>query len=389
MARFLFVVPPFAGHVNPTVGVAGELSDLGHEVAWAAHPSAVRPLLPPGADLLPLDEGVDASLLASLQREAHSVRGLSGLKFLWERVLIPLARGMEAGVEEAVRAFRPDVLAVDQQALAGAVVARRLGVPWATLATTSAGITDPLEGLPKVRDWIEGLLDGLRRDAGLEGGRLDRSDHLVLVFSTRALVGQTAPFPKHLHFVGPSLGARGDPSPFPWEALEPRRRILVSLGTVNAERGGRFFRVVAEAVASLDVQAVLVAPPELAPQGSARLLVRPRVPQLELLPRVDAVVCHAGHNTVCETLAEGLPLVVAPITDDQPVIADQVVRAGAGLRVRFGRVRGPELARAIARVLDEPAFREAAERIKASFAEAGGAPRAASLLAELAAPRSG
>ncbi len=28
MSRFLFVVPPLAGHINPTVGVAAALDDL-------------------------------------------------------------------------------------------------------------------------------------------------------------------------------------------------------------------------------------------------------------------------------------------------------------------------------------------------------------------------
>jgi MGT family glycosyltransferase len=116
----------------------------------------------------------------------------------------------------------------------------------------------------------------------------------------------------------------------------------------------------------------------------ANFLQRPYVPQLALLPRVDAVVCHGGHNTTCEALAHGLPLVIAPIKDDQPIVADQVVAAGAGLRIKFGRVQPDELRAAVTRVLAEPAFRAAAERVRASFAAAGGAEAAATALAELA-----
>jgi UDP:flavonoid glycosyltransferase YjiC (YdhE family) len=108
------------------------------------------------------------------------------------------------------------------------------------------------------------------------------------------------------------------------------------------------------------------------------------VPQLALLPHVDAVVCHAGHNTTCEALANGLPLVVAPIKDDQPIVADQVVAAGAGVRVKFGRVGADELYSAVRRVLDEPSFRDAAERVRVSFATAGGAAAAAIALEALA-----
>jgi UDP:flavonoid glycosyltransferase YjiC (YdhE family) len=97
------------------------------------------------------------------------------------------------------------------------------------------------------------------------------------------------------------------------------------------------------------------------------------------------VVSHAGHNTVCEALAHGLPLVVAPIRDDQPIIAGQVEAAGAGVRVRFGRVTAAGLRVAIDRVLSDPDLRAAAARLQASFAAAGGAPAAAAHLEQLAA----
>ncbi len=106
----------------------------------------------------------------------------------------------------------------------------------------------------------------------------------------------------------------------------------------------------------------------------------PHVPQLDLMPRLSAVVSHGGNNTVCEALAHGVPLVVAPVRDDQPVIGEQVVRTGAGLRVRFGRVSAPALRESIVSVLDEPSFRVAARRLRGDFAAAGGAVAAADRL---------
>lgn len=101
------------------------------------------------------------------------------------------------------------------------------------------------------------------------------------------------------------------------------------------------------------------------------------MPQLALLHRVAAIVCHAGHNTVVEALAHGLPLVLAPIRDDQPVVAQQVVRAGAGVQIRFGRIRADGLSAAVRSVLDEPGYSLRAQEIQASFTAAGGAPLAA------------
>ena len=35
MSRYLFVVPPMVGHVNPSIAVGRELLARGHDVAWA------------------------------------------------------------------------------------------------------------------------------------------------------------------------------------------------------------------------------------------------------------------------------------------------------------------------------------------------------------------
>lgn len=116
------------------------------------------------------------------------------------------------------------------------------------------------------------------------------------------------------------------------------------------------------------------------------VIVRPHVPQLDLLARADAVVCHAGHNTVCETLWHGLPLVLAPIRDDQPIVAGQVVDAGAGVRVRFRRVDAARLGAAIETVLDDAGgHRAVAESIGRSLRAAGGRSAAADHLERIAA----
>ncbi|MFE9561501.1 glycosyltransferase [Streptomyces sp. NPDC006487] len=389
--RVLFTVPPLAGHVNPTVAVGGELAARGHEVAWTGPPGALARLLPEHARILSAgaEAGGDYAMMHARWRD---LRGVGALRFLWEEALVPLARAMLPGVVRAVGAFRPDLVVADQQALAGPVAARRLGVPWVTSASTSAELTLPFADFPKVGEWVAAQIAGLLAECGADpepaAGPWDPrfSERLVLVFSSRELVGWERKFPPHYAFVGPAFGARPSLPGFPWERLDPeRRRVLVSLGTLNQEAGGRFYGAVLGAAERLDkeVQLVLVAPAALVGAVPGNVLLRDSVPQLELLRHLDAVVCHGGHNTVCEALAHGLPLVVAPIRDDQPIVARQVVEAGAGVRVRFGRTRAEELRDALTAVLDEPGHRRGARRIQASFAAAGGAAAAADRLEEL------
>lgn len=391
MSRFLFVVPPLSGHVNPTVSVGRELVRRGHDVAWTGLPGAVDPLLPPGALFLPAGSPEAMGHVDDLRQRSQGLRAAAAFKFLWENVLLPLGRAMVDGVDEVVERWCPDVLVVDQQTLAGAVVARRRGLRWATSATTSAELVDALAGLPRAEQWVEEQLEAFQAEVGVPPEQRSNhgvrfSPHLVLVFSSRRLVGEERPFPGHYSFVGPSISDRPELDDFPWGWLDPDRpHVLVSLGTVNTEAGDRFYQVAAEALGGEDLQAVFVAPPDRL-RVAPNILVRERVPQLALLPHLRAVVCHGGHNTTCEALAHGLPLVVAPIRDDQPVVADQVVRAGAGVRVRFGRVLAPELRRAVRSVLDEPAYRAAADEVRQSFLAAGGALAAAVRLESLCAP---
>jgi MGT family glycosyltransferase len=395
VSRVLITVPPLTGHVNPTVSLGGELSARGHEVAWAGLPRVVDELLAPGSAFLPVVGDLDQSAFDEMHRQGAGLRGAAALKFLWEGFLIPYARATVAALSTVVDTFEPDLLVVDQQDVAGAVVARRTGLPWATSATTSAELADPLAALPKVDEWVRGQLIALQIEHGVDAARaahgdLRFSDQLVVAFTTEALAGpvsgRAADARSGIRFVGPSLVGRVDDTPFPWEWLEgPDPAVLVSLGTVNADTGSRFFATVVDALRGAAVRAVVVAPPELVPSArdADNVLVRPRVPQLAVLDRVDAVVSHGGHNTVCESLARGLPLVLAPIRDDQPIVADQVVRAGAGLRVKFGRVGPEQLAGAVHQVVTDPSFKEAAESVRASFVQAGGAGSAADAVEEL------
>jgi MGT family glycosyltransferase len=387
VSQFLFVVPPLVGHILPTVALGQELGGRGHQVCWVGHTETVSPLLPPGARLIPVAADCGGQLLAQFRRRPLGMRGAAAFRFLWADFLIPLAASMVPGVAAAVDEFAPDVLVVDQHALAGALVARQHGLPWATSATTSAELTDLFATAPKLGAWTRQLLADFQRSYAVSDPvDLRFSDHLVLAFTTATLAGPVCDFPGHYVFVGPAMGARTGGPEFPWSWLRTdRQHVLVSLGTVNQKVGQRFFATAVQAVEPLAdrLQAILVAPPGLIPRSPDHVLVREFVPQLDLLPQLHAVVSHAGHNTVCEALAHSVPLVVAPIRDDQPVIARQVVNARAGVRVHFSRVGATELRNAITTVLDDPSYRAAARRVQTSFTTAGGAAAAADHLEKL------
>lgn len=388
MSRFLFVVPPLAGHVYPAAGVAGALAGRGHDVAWAGSEARLRPMIGPDATVYPTGMRL---------HRGRSDLGTAAVKSLWEGFVIPLARFTLPAVDKAVEDYRPDVLAVDQHALAGALAAQRHGLPWATMCPSAMELTQPLRRLPKVDAWLRGLLAALEDEAGLPHDTsrdLRFSPYLVIAFTSTALTGD-AVFPGHFALVGPSLSARPGGAGFPWDRLDPQRRhVLVTVGTLAqdiAAESTDFYARAAQALQPLGdrVQGVVIAPAGVIPGSADHLLTVEHAPVLGLLPHLDAVVCHGGLNIVCETLSQAVPLVIAPIRHDQPIIAAQVAAAGAGIRVRFGRVTPDQLRAAVTAVLDEPSYRAAARGISGSFAAAGGAQAAAERLEKLSQPPHG
>lgn len=361
MTRFLFVVPPLTGHIAPLIGVAERLRSRGEEVMWVG----------------------DGQKLRSRPPEQ---RGFAALRSLWTDFLVPLAEAMVPEVEGAVAAFRPDVLVVDQQALAGALVAERSGLPWATSASTSSELSDPLAGMPKVAAWLDALMADLRRRYGGSDslGDLRFSPYLVLAFTTPELAG-TPHVQAPVAFVGPSLPPSDPGSQAAMPLIDPAKPLVyAALGTVNAEAGGRFLAACAQALGDRPgLQAVLADPQGLIPRPPANVRTVAYARQQEIIAAADAVICHGGHNTVCEALAFGVPLVVAPIRDDQPIVAEQVVRAGAGVRVRFDRAGASQIGGALDAVLNDPRYRAGAARIRDSFRAAGGSRAAADRLAAL------
>jgi zeaxanthin glucosyltransferase len=379
VSRFLFVTLPLVGHVNPALGLARELTARGHDVAWAGSEMSLRPMVGPDATIFPTG--------SRLFREQGGA-GMAAFKSLWTRFIAPYNKFILPGVDRAVQDFGPDVLLVDQHAAAGAIVAHRHGLPWVTVVCSAMELTDPYRALPRITDWTRAHLAKLWADAGMPADEfldLRLSPYLAIGFTTTALTAHPA-LPERVRLVGPALTERPGAPVFPFELLDPdRQHVLVTMGTLAEELATDFYTRAVDALRPLGdrLQAVVVAPPQDLPDPPDHVLVAPAVPMLTLLPHMDAVVSHGGLNTVTETLANGIPLVVAPIRHDQPVVAAQVVAAGAGVRVRFRRVRAAELAAAVTTVLDDPSYRAAAGRVADSFRRAGGATEAALLVERL------
>jgi len=380
VSRFLFVPVPVVARLWPAVAIGDALAADGHEVAWCGPESNLGPLLGPGATIYPTGK--------RSYREFHQ-SGTAAVRELWDEYVVPLNRFIQGPVDRAVAEYQPDVVVADQYALAGALAAYKQGVRWASLCAGVLELTPPA-GEPGLQEFVRSRLQQAWERAGLPADdRVDLrfSPYLVIATTSAALTGPV-PMPDNCVLVGAALGPRRTDPGFDWDWLDPgRRHVLITAGTLSAHLVHGF---VPRMMAALEpmagrVQAVLNASAELLPDPPPHVLVTPRIPMLELMPRLDAVVCTGGQSTVNEALVYGVPLVVAPIRLGELSVAEQVTRAGAGIAVSFAEATPAQLAAAVKALLDEPGYRTQARRIGGEFAVAGGTGTAAARLVTLAA----
>jgi UDP:flavonoid glycosyltransferase YjiC (YdhE family) len=106
-------------------------------------------------------------------------------------------------------------------------------------------------------------------------------------------------------------------------------------------------------------------------------------PHALVLPQAAAIVSQCGHGTVMKALSHGIPVVCLPLVGDQSDVAARVVHAGAGIRVP-GDASPEHIRAAILRVLNEPNFRDGAQRIAKAMAGEDGTKTAVKELETLA-----
>lgn len=387
MAKFVFIVPPLTGHVNPTLSIGATLLKRGHQVAWISLDQNLKDKLPDGGELLLIrydqtdeEKRESENYLDIISKKV--VYGIDSIKFLYEDVLIPLNRHCYNGIISLLQKYQPNLVIGDHQLFAASIAAKKLDLPYATTVTAPAAIKIMSE-LPKVHEWEEKQIIALQQELGVEENRaLDCSDLLTLVLTSQYFFGEMD-LESNYQFTGPVLTERRISCEFDWEKFNSnlRKKILVSIGTTfDHEHKKAFFQKVIDAFKDENLTVVVVSDPQLFEQWPENFMVYQQLPQLELLPYLDGVVSHGGHNTVSETLSNGLPLVVIPIAYDQSHVAGRVVRTGAGERLNFNRFKAYHLKEAVHKILTYPEYKKAAEIVRKSFAEAGGSATAANLL---------
>jgi len=375
--RILFASWPAYGHLLPMVPLLRAAQHGGHDVAVssgadmsaligrlgvAAHRSGVT--LAESYERMPDHSTISA--LPAEQQPGFAARHLFGAG------AVDRARS----VLDLVPAWRPDLIVHDTLELGSATAAVLSGIPHVTHGY---------------------------------GPMVPRTGHFAAAIGS-AISGAGLADPIRDVFAAPYLdicppGLRG-PEPSPWTTvhplrpspgeIEPDRRgqldlaalphpetVYVTLGTIM-NQAPAVFRAVIDGCARWPVNLVVTTGPDFDPAllGPLPPAVRtaPFLPQAAVLPHCRAVVSHAGAGTMLGALCHGLPQLCLPQGTDQPSNTAALLPTGAALALSPDEITADAVADALGRLLTEPSFRAAANRLRT---EIDGMPTAATVLDEL------
>lgn len=196
-----------------------------------------------------------------------------------------------------------------------------------------------------------------------------------------------APGPSY-SYLGANIDLNRPEETWSWTQIEPSQKVVYcTLGEYGDHMAGgkRFLATVLRvARARPDLHFVI-------PTGNlvfdrdrlANVTVSRWVPQLETLRRSSLTITCAGFGTIKESVAMGVPMIVAPFIHDQPGNAARVVYHGLGVRADPRRVSPQGLESLIDQVLGSDRIRARVEAMRPHFLDEGPLRRGVDLLEEI------
>ena len=428
MARMLIATTPADGHVNPMLSVVRQLTGRGHDVHWYTGQAYWDGVVGAGAVPESMRSGYDFGGLSKEEAfPGHAgLTGLASFRAGMEDIFYQTAPGQMTDLLAIIERFRPDVIVSDDMCYGACFARERIGIPLAWVgnsvyvlgsrdtAPLGYGLGPSSSRVGRFRNRLLTLAgdhltlrtvreraDEVRAEVGLS--RLDTS---VMENIARRpdlyLVGTVASFEfprtdlfERTHFVGPLdlpvPDTAFDP-PSWWNELDDGRPVvLLTQGTVTNDVQ-RLLVPAVRALADLPVLVVVTTgnsplDPTTTSSLPRNVRVEPFLPYHRFLPHVDVMVTNGGFNGVNTALAHGVPLLVAPGSEEKADVAARVSWVGAGISLRRRNLTSQRIRTAVGMVLNDPRYRDAAVRLRGEYLRHDGPKQAAELIEGLVGPR--
>ncbi|RUT33597.1 glycosyl transferase family 1 [Paenibacillus zeisoli] len=397
MARVLFINGGSEGHINPTIGVLQELIARGEEVVYFCIEAFRKRMERTGAIVRTFDDQRFIKAFIS-----------GGRNYLLERVngLLLTADVVIPSVLEQIKDEHFDYIIHDSMFGCGHLIAQILKLPAVNSCTSFAHTTvsfdrtlersfieAPIEIVKPIKDRFQILRVMVEEKYGVQIHSpyevFCNPAPLTLVYTTREFQPHEEVFDQTYKFVGPSISTRLNGDHFDLTAIKGKYPIYISLGTV-LNQATDFYKLCMEALGNTEHTVVMSIGDKVQTSDLGEIpdnfIVKNYVPQTDVLQYAKLFITHGGMNSAHEGLYYGVPLIVIPLSADQPVIARQVASIGAGTQLQMPSLTANELRETVDHVLSLPSYKKAAASMKESFQRSGGYQQAVDEILEFASP---
>ncbi|WP_205875603.1 glycosyltransferase [Mycobacterium camsae] len=362
VVKILFVTVDGGGNISPQLAVARVLRSRGSRIHFLGHPGIRDRVEAAGFSFesLPTRTDFDPTRQRSLLRMASDI------------AKVQIDRRIGAAVVAAACRYGADVVVIDM--LLTATIDEVVAAHMATVVFVHCFYR-------QVQNKAGGPLGWLMRARGVDPLGAERSGALHIVTARRDLdpIHGTPP----VHHVG--VVWQGVPTE---STVLEVPRILVSLSTLGIAGQRSMLRRILHAVAPLPVHATVTVGPAIDASGlrvPANASIHDWLDHDEVLPTTAMVVGHGGHSTTMRALSFGVPVVVLPANPliDQKMVGAALHQVGAGILLsKHARTR--RIRTAIRAVLEDPRYRDAADRLGRQIRQRDGAQTAADEILQFA-----
>ncbi|OIO01098.1 hypothetical protein COY52_06985 [Candidatus Desantisbacteria bacterium CG_4_10_14_0_8_um_filter_48_22] len=386
MAKVVYLSMPEHGHTNPTLPLVKELKSRGEKIIYYSDEPFRRAVEATGAEFRQYQFSFAKKDLRQIAKNPVKVIGLVA-EASEELVL--------RNIDE-VRRDDPDYIIHDSVAIWGRIIAGQLKKKAVNTMSTFVlnneilfmspdfVFTFPLLVLKGFSYYLQ-YLKYARLFSRKYGIRMELQDTLMnfeglnVIFNSRYFQPGSKKLGDAFKFVGTSISEREKDPGFPYQELEGKKVIYISLGSVLDDPD--FYCKCFQAFGGKDLLVVLSAGDmvNISDLGAIpdNFIVRNFVPQLEILQKAGLFISHGGMNSVNESLFYGVPLLIIPQQIENLMIAKRLVQLKAGVYIMPKKVSPRNLLEASLRIMSDENYRNGAKKIGDSFREAGGFKKAA------------
>lgn len=376
--KILMVNLPFSGHTNPTIGLAKELVDKGHKVAYIHSITWKDRIETTGAKFIPYCKNTP---------QKHHFGEIRYWRIAYDTV--------DAVLSEY------DMLIYEVLFFPGKSLADRHGKPCARLYSTFALNRHILELFGKTGGPYLTVIFRFRWLCQLVSKRIARAFLLPERDMVNELTQNNPPLnfvytiedfqidadyftSLGYHFIGPSLDHRKTETDINFSALK-LPIIYISMGTlINQSKS--FYKKCFQAFGNKEMSVIIslghARKAEDFSSVPANIHLYTSVPQLDVLQKCSLFITHGGMNSVNEAIYYGVPMLAAPVGNDQPAVANRIEELGLGKRIYPKKMSSEDLFSTAIETLESARQNHTLYSFSSKAQKAGGNKQAAKIITD-------